>query len=91
MKFVVSYDIEDDKKRKKISKILSQYGIRVQFSVFECKISKTEMKELTEKLDELIKTNADSVIFYPQCENCDSKKSLLGASYLERRISVIEI
>lgn len=91
MKYVVSYDIENDKKRNKVSKILSEYGVRVQFSVFECKISKSEMKSLTGKLEELTKPNADSVIFYPQCENCDSKKIVMGVPYIERRISIIEI
>lgn len=32
---IVTYDISNDKTRTKFSKFLEQYGVRVQFSVFE--------------------------------------------------------
>ena len=37
--YLVSYDIESDRLRKKISDTLENYGIRIQYSVFECEIS----------------------------------------------------
>ena len=36
MRTLVSYDISDDKRRRKVCKILEGYGYRVQYSVFEC-------------------------------------------------------
>ncbi len=33
--FLVMYDIENDKLRTKFAKFLTQYGIRIQFSVFK--------------------------------------------------------
>ena len=35
MKYLITYDIEDDKKRKKISDELEAFGYRVNYSVFE--------------------------------------------------------
>ena len=32
--YVISYDIPDDKRRKKIADLLEGYGQRVQYSVF---------------------------------------------------------
>jgi CRISPR-associated protein Cas2 len=44
------YDIGDDKKRTKVEKILSGYGIRVNYSVFECIVTKKQFRQMLEKL-----------------------------------------
>ena len=44
MKFVIAYDIQNDKNRKKLSDILEGIGYRVNFSVFECEINETKLK-----------------------------------------------
>ncbi|MBW1990880.1 MAG: CRISPR-associated endonuclease Cas2, partial [Deltaproteobacteria bacterium] len=36
MFWVVSYDIVDDRRRLRLAKLLTDYGHRVQKSVFEC-------------------------------------------------------
>jgi CRISPR-associated protein Cas2 len=33
---VIAYDIQDDRKRAKVSKLLEKHGYRINFSVFEC-------------------------------------------------------
>ena len=35
--YIVSYDITSNKLRRKIAKELENYGVRVQYSVFECR------------------------------------------------------
>lgn len=37
---IVTYDISNDKTRTKFSKFLQQFGVRVQFSVYEIQSSK---------------------------------------------------
>ena len=44
--YLVSYDIESDRLRKKISDTLENYGIRIQYSVFECEISEQRYKNV---------------------------------------------
>ena len=51
---VVIYDIIDNKRRLKVSKILSGYGKRVQKSAFECIINKKQYEALVEKLASVI-------------------------------------
>ena len=63
MKWLVCFDISDDKKRDNIASMLEEYGIRVQRSVFEIEINKTNLKKLTEKIKRLIKKE-DSIRFY---------------------------
>ena len=66
MKYIVAYDISDDKKRNKLSTLLNNYGIRVQYSLYEIEINKTKLKHLINKIKEqkLFDTQSDSIRFY---------------------------
>ena len=70
MKYLITYDIEDDKKRKKISDELEAFGYRVNYSVFECELNQTKLRKLIQKLEELVDKKYDSLRFYHICENC---------------------
>lgn len=63
--YVVAYDIPDDKRRKKVSDLLEGYGKRVQYSVFECVLSKDKYNELSLRLKKRVKLSEDSIRFYP--------------------------
>ena len=54
MYLVISYDIQSDRRRTKIHKALKNYGAWIQYSVFECHISKKEYDALRQQLDPLI-------------------------------------
>ncbi|WP_418179153.1 CRISPR-associated endonuclease Cas2 [Aliarcobacter lanthieri] len=73
MKYLVTYDIENNKRRKKLSDELEAYGYRVNYSVFECELNKTKLKKLIQKIEELVDKKSDSVRFYHLCENCIPK------------------
>jgi CRISPR-associated protein Cas2 len=73
MKYLITYDIENDKTRKKISDELEAFGYRVNYSVFECELNQTKLKRLKEKLEELVDIKTDSLRFYHVCENCIPK------------------
>ena len=67
---VISYDIEDDKKRKKISDALMDAGgLRVQKSVFECSLNKTQFTKLHKNLSKL-REKGDSIRYYFICDRC---------------------
>ncbi len=61
---VVSYDISNDKSRRKVMKTLEDFGRRVQFSVFECQLYPDQIKTLKNKLQLHIKDTQDSIRFY---------------------------
>ena len=48
--YVVTYDIPNDKRRKKVSDLLEGYGRRVQYSVFECLLTSAKYAELKHRL-----------------------------------------
>jgi CRISPR-associated protein Cas2 len=62
--FVVSYDISNDKRRLKVMKTLQDYGARVQYSVFECRLESIQLDRLKRLLQPLARENADSIRFY---------------------------
>ncbi|AFZ47045.1 CRISPR-associated protein, Cas2 family [Cyanobacterium stanieri PCC 7202] len=63
--YIVVYDITDDKRRKKIADILEGYGVRVQYSVFECVLNVKQYRELKKKLKRVFKQEEDNLRFYP--------------------------
>ena len=63
MYLLITYDISSNKQRNKIDKILSSYGDRVNYSVFEIKIKKHDMKKLIAKLKKLMDKD-DSIRIY---------------------------
>ena len=73
MKYLITYDIENDKRRKKVSEELEGYGTRVNYSVFECEFNRTKLNKLLKKLDEIVDDKSDSLRFYHICKNCIPK------------------
>lgn len=60
---LIIYDISEDKKRLKLSKLLLGYGFRIQQSAFEAIISKRKYKELLEKIPAFVSAE-DSIRVY---------------------------
>ena len=82
--YVVSYDITSDRLRNKIAKILEGYGLRVQYSVFECHLTEKEYTELYRKLMKLMENVEEGNIrFYPICGTCEKKIRTIGQPNVE--------
>ena len=78
MCYIIAYDIPDDKRRRKVHKILLGYGKWTQYSLFECFLSKGDLLLLQAKLEQHLRATQDSVRFYPLCANCVSKVETIG-------------
>lgn len=68
--YVISYDIQDDKRRNKVHKTLKNFGQRIQYSVFECTLDKRQFLRLKDQLERLIDSKMDSLVFYLLCHSC---------------------
>jgi len=75
--FVVAYDISDNKTRKKVETCLRNYGIRVNFSVFECTVKQKNIKKMKLELEELIDPG-DDIKIYRLCKSCFLQKEAIG-------------
>ncbi len=69
MMHIITYDIQDDKVRNSVSKILEDYEIRVQESVFECNLDSNKYYELIERLIKFT-SGEISIRIYPICKSC---------------------
>lgn len=75
---VISYDIEDDRRRTKVMKTLKNFGQWVQYSVFECDLTKEQYLKLSRRLEKLIDSRRDSIRYYFLCEKCAGKILRVG-------------
>jgi len=82
---VVSYDIPDDKRRKKVMDTLENFGAHVQYSVFECELKAEHYKRMRERLNHLIVSKEDNVRFYFLDEDAVKKIEVVGIKPLWRR------
>lgn len=78
MKHLLSYDISNDKRRKKVAKLLKNYGQRVQYSVFESNLDGDKLDEAKMKLEEIIDVDNDNIRIYSLCSTCKDKFIELG-------------
>lgn len=67
---VISYDIVNDRRRLRLAKILTNYGARVQKSVFEVQVDDRQYLQLKKKIEETIDHVDDSVRYYFLCGRC---------------------
>lgn len=61
--YLVCYDICNDKRLKKVFKVCKNFGNHLQYSVFECDLTPREKLRLEAELKEIIKHDADQVLF----------------------------
>jgi CRISPR-associated protein Cas2 len=61
--YVVTYDICDPKRLRKVYKLMLGWGEHLQLSVFQCELNHRELVELRVELDKLIRTSEDQVLF----------------------------
>jgi CRISPR-associated protein Cas2 len=82
MRYVVAYDISNNKRRKKLADLLDGYGMRVNLSVYEIELNQTRYKKLLQEIEtqKLCNKKYDSVRFYHICENCLAKSFELSVA-----------
>lgn len=69
MLILVTYDVNTETsagraRLRKVAKVCTNYGQRVQNSVFECLLDAWQYVELKAKLEKIINTEKDSLRFY---------------------------
>lgn len=62
---IVAYDIADPKRLKKAAERCLDYGVRVQLSVFECRLPADAFDRFWESLCALLDPQQDKLVAYP--------------------------
>lgn len=61
--FVVSYDVSDPKRLRRVYRLMRGWGEHIQYSVFRCELNARELVELRGQLSFVINHNEDQVLF----------------------------
>ena len=61
---LLAYDISDDKRLRTVAKICEDYGVRVQYSVFECRLDESEFSDFWLALLAVIDEKEDRLVAY---------------------------
>jgi CRISPR-associated protein Cas2 len=91
--YVVTYDIRDPKRLRKVYKLMLGWGEHLQLSVFQCELNSRELIELRAELAQVIQATADQVLFVDvgtvEGRSSDAITSL-GVAYTDpERIAIV--
>ncbi|GAB6887035.1 CRISPR-associated endonuclease Cas2 [Desulfothermus okinawensis JCM 13304] len=78
MRYLVIYDISDEKRLLKVAKTMEDFGKRVQKSKFEMELTKKELKKLQARIASIIDPETDGVKYIPLCKKCVAKIEIIG-------------
>ena len=81
MLIVVSYDVPNDRRRTRLAHALKDFGERVQYSVFECRLDAPSLEKLSRRVKALIDPEEDRVRIYRLCLDCERQVEIQGAGH----------
>lgn len=84
--YIVTYDICDPKRLRKVFRTCRNFGNHIQYSVFECDLNATEKVQLERQLKEIINEREDQVLFISlgaTQSRGDRDISALGKAYIK--------
>ncbi len=61
---LVAYDICNDRRLRRVAEICEDYGVRVQYSVFECRLDEEDFTDFWLKLLDEIDEKEDRLVAY---------------------------
>lgn len=61
--YLVCYDICDDKRLRRVFKTMRSYGDHLQFSVFECQLTPSDLARCRAELSAIIHHSEDQILF----------------------------
>lgn len=84
MLVLITYDVNvttgtGQRRLRRIAKACLDYGMRVQYSVFECEVTPAQFTDLKAQLTELYNPDVDSLRFYFLGKKGRSRVEHLGA------------
>lgn len=81
--YIVTYDVSDQKRWRRVFTLMKGYGEWLQLSVFQCRLSRRRHADLLATLDELINHDHDHVLMLDLgiADNIDPRVVSLGKSF----------
>ena len=93
IRYLVSYDVRDPKRLRRVAKTLEGFGARLQYSVFECLLDGTRLSILKAGLSGELNHDEDQVLFVAlDAKNADASLTIeaMGQPYTVRsRVTIL--
>jgi len=74
----VAYDIRCPKRWRQVFETLKGFGSPVQFSIFACSLTSTQLARLVDALKQVMNLKEDRAAVIPLCRNCRDGVLCLG-------------
>lgn len=91
--WIVTYDVADPKRWRRVFRVMKGRGEWLQLSVFQCRLSRRGMVELRAALAEIVNHNQDHVLFLDlgSADEVKPRVSSLGKRFdpVERRTVIV--
>lgn len=93
VRYLVSYDIANAKRLRRVAKTLESYGTRLQFSVFECPLDDVRLAHAKAAIADIINVDHDQVLFVslgPEAADATLIIEAMGLPYTVRsRVTIV--
>lgn len=92
-RYLVSYDICHPKRLRRVAKVMEGFGVRLQFSVFECALDEKRYRKMEAELHPILNHDEDQVLFVslgPEDSSHGLRIEAMGLPYLMRsRVTIV--
>lgn len=78
MLVIIAYDISSERRLARVARYCEDYAVRVQYSVFECRLPVVEFDGFWSGLVKLIEAKHDRLVAYRVCAQCAKDIRMAG-------------
>ena len=83
---VVAYDIADPKRLARAARVCEDWGVRVQYSIFECRLEEAEFQEFWLQLSMEIDEDEDRIVAYKIDAKCAKETLTAGQMVCSEKV-----
>jgi CRISPR-associated protein Cas2 len=83
---LLGYDISDPKRLARVARVCEDFGVRVQYSVFECRLDETEFTEFWLLLLGEINEDEDRLVAYKIDARCAKETMSAGTMVCSEKV-----
>ena len=77
-RFLIAYDISDPKRLRQVCKTMEEYGERLQYSVFICDLSRSELVHARAQVEKQMNLGEDSVVIVDLGDTDTARFTFIG-------------
>ena len=83
---LVAYDIADHKRLARVAGVCEDFGVRVQYSIFECRLEEPEFDDFWLQLLEIINEQEDRLVAYKIDARCAKETLTAGTMVCSEKV-----